>query len=462
MQSHRNVLHNVMLRTNLFRICADDRIGLPRSVTSGAVANYFLAFLNGASLFPFDPAKEGTALMPAWLAREKITFLSMSVPLFRHLPDNLSKENLSLRMVQFASQAVHRRDVQKFKACFAKQCLLINYFSSTETGPLAAFAIDPEVETSSDDVPIGFPLRDKEIFLFNSDGTPSGPGEIGEIVVRSRYLSPGYWREPELTAAKFINDPQDDGQRLYHTGDLAVRLLDGCLVYKGRKDFRVKIRGYGVEIVEVENALRRHPKIQETVVVTLKNDAQEDCLIAYIVTSDRARLSVGELRAFLNTKLPDYMVPVKFIPLERMPLTPNGKIDRQALPDPNQRRPDLHAPYVAPRTPLERELADIWSAVLAFDAVGVHDNFFDLGGHSLAAARAVTRVIETFQLELQVQALFDAPTVAQMAAVIEARQDSKMSNDTLNRMLTEIEAMPDEEAARLLADSGPPDERKRK
>jgi acyl carrier protein len=301
-----------------------------------------------------------------------------------------------------------------------------------------------------DAIPVGYAQKDKELLLLDRQGNQVVVDEIGEIVVKSSYLSPGYWRRPDLTEAKFKPDPSDPSKRLYHTGDLAQRLPDGCLVHQGRKDARIKIRGYRVDILEVESVLRGHPKAKEVVVVIHENKQGDDSLTAYFVPSENGPTSPGELRAFLKIRFPDYMIPSRFVALTRLPLTPNGKIDRQALPEAGNSRPELATSYSAPETSVERELTQIWADVLLLDQVGIHDNFFDLGGHSLAASRVISRVIQTFKLDLPLKALFDAPTVAEMAMVILEHQANQASQQILDHMLREVEAMSEKEAQRLL------------
>jgi len=450
MQSHRSILHNVMLRTNLYRISPCERIAVPRSVTSGAVVNMFLAILNGSGCYLFDTQKEGVGALAHWLAQEQVTVLSTSMSLFRHLAEVMNGSDMCLRILQFGSQSVHRTDVELFKLRFPQECILFNLLSSTETGPMAAYAIDAAEPLVTEEIPIGFPLPDKEIVLQNNQGANVGYPDVGEIVVKSRYLSNGYWNNEDLTAAKFKHDPNDPEMAIYHSGDLGVMLPDGCLIHKGRRDSRIKVRGYAVEPEEVEKSIKQYEAIHDAIVVARKNNLLEDALVAYVTKRADSSLKTIELRSFLISKLPDYMIPSVFVMLEAMPLTSSGKIDRQALPDPKNFRPDLDTPYVQPRTLVERELANIWADVLALAQVGVDDNFFDLGGHSLAASRVIAKVIQTYQLEIPIKTLFDAPTVAEMASLIRQNQANPASEAELEHMLREVERMTEEEVQKQL------------
>jgi acyl-coenzyme A synthetase/AMP-(fatty) acid ligase/acyl carrier protein len=419
------------------------------------VTHAFFALLNGASLLPFDVQRNGINRIPQWLLEEKITFLPISPSLFRNVCENLTGNEKfpNLRLLRVGSETARKTDVELYRKYFSSDCVMFNALNSSEAGVLRFFFINHNTEIAEPEVPAGYPLEDKEILLLDDSGREVGYNTTAEIVVRSRYLSPGYWRNPELTATKFKDDPQGGGSRLYFSGDLGLMLPDGCLVLKGRKDFRVKIRGYGVEIAEVENALCEHSKVKEVVVVARKNDLGEDYLIAYFTTSDREAVCANELRAFLKSRFPNYMIPSRFILRERLPLTPRGKIDRQALPDPGKSRPEIGTPYVAARTPIEKQLAEIWAEVLSVDRVGIQDDFFDLGGHSLAAAKIIARVIQGFQLELPVTALFDSPTVTDMATVIVANETKRASERDLVRMLNEVEVMSDEEAMRAFVNT---------
>ena len=284
------------------------------------------------------------------------------------------------------------------------------------------------------------------------DGQKVGFSQVGEIAVKSRYLSMGYWRRSDLTKAKFLPDRESGDRRIYLTGDLGRMSPDGCLEHLGRKDFQVKIRGLRVDVTEVEKVLVSHPGVKEAIVTTRKDQLGDAQLVAYFVPSNRVAPTVSGLRNLLREKLPDHMIPSTFIKLDAIPLTAtgSGKVDPRALPEPGNKRPDVDTPYVPSRTPVEEKVAKIWTEVLALNLVGIHDNFFELGGHSLAATRVVSKVIQTFQLELPVKAVFDAPTVAAMAAIITQNQANRVSPEDLARLLSEVEALSDEEAQRLL------------
>jgi amino acid adenylation domain-containing protein len=432
-QNHRNLLHNMMLRTNASHVCEHDRITLLPSGTANSVTNSFLALLNGAALLPYNVQKEGVAGLASWLSQERITICLISSALFRNLCETqrTSERFPDLRVIRLRSEAVCATDVELFKKHFPSSCILANGLSSSETGPLSEYIINHSTDIAGGEVPLGYAVEDKELLLLDEQGKPIGFNEVGEITVKSSYLSGGYWRKPDLTKTKFKRDPNGGKGRFYLTGDLGLFRSDGCLVYKGRKDFRVKVRGYGVEIAEVEKALRGHAAVRELVVVVRENESGEARLIAYFTPFDSAGPSVTELRSFLHQQLPEYMIPSTFVMLNAIPLTPNGKVDRNALPTPNSSRPELATQYVAPVTTAEKRLAQIWAEILGLDEVGTHDNFFDLGGHSLLATRLLSRIHDDFEAELPLGDFFKTPTIAALAERIEQARHDKQSLQAL-------------------------------
>jgi acyl carrier protein len=250
-------------------------------------------------------------------------------------------------------------------------------------------------------------------------------GVPGELYIGGIGVASGYLNRPGLTAEKFIPNPfaQAEGPSspiLYKTGDLVRYRPDGTIEFLGRIDHQVKIRGFRVEIGEIEAVLETHPDIDKQVVVAHTEEATGDKrLVAYLVPRRGKPLPADELRAFLQTKLPEYMIPAIFIPLEALPVTPNGKVDRRALPAPTVLRPALTQAFVPPRTTVEEIVAQAWCEVIGLEQVGVLDNFFDLGGHSLRATQITSRLRQTLQIELPLRAIFEQPTIQALAEVVE-------------------------------------------
>jgi amino acid adenylation domain-containing protein len=452
LKTHRHVMHAVMNATNYFHICAADRsMLLSRSSCLGKYA--FEVLLNGATLCPFYIADEGLAYLADWLIQEQMTIYNSFPTAFRHflsaLPGtwNFSK----LRLIRLADEPVYRSDVELYRKHFSSDCLLVNSFCSTETGPMCLYFLDKAMEVAGTSVPAGFPVDGMEVLVLDEHGKQVGSNQPGEIAVRSRYLSSGYWGRPELTQEKFFSGPQTEEERLYLTGDLGQFSDDGCLELLGRKDFQVKIRSFRVDVGEVEAELAVHPGVKEVAVIGKKDHSENTRLVAYLVPHSRPAPTVSSLRAFLKDRLPDHMIPTAFVTLDKLPLLSTGRVDRRALPDPGHARPELDTAYVTPRTAIERELWRIWTEVLGLGQIGVHDNFFDLGGDSLTATRVVSQVIKAFQLDLPVKSLFDSPTVAEMAIVVAQNQAKKVGQEELARLLSELESITEDEAQRLLA-----------
>ncbi len=328
-------------------------------------------------------------------------------------------------------------------------CSIFNHYGPTETTVgVLTYQVKAQGDRISETVPLGRPLPNTQIYLLDSYLQPVPLGVPGELYIGGAGLARGYLQQPELTAEKFIRHPfsQEAEALLYKTGDLARYLPDGNIEFIGRIDRQVKLRGFRVELGEIEAVLSGHPSVSEAVVLFQENQPGNQRLVGYIV--DRSKLGsqdselIESLRSFLKEKLPEYMIPSAFVVLKALPLTPNGKIDRQALPAP-ELAASLTDTFVDPRTPLEETLAGIWSELLSLKKVGIHDNFFDLGGHSLLITQLLARVREYFQVELPLRVLFEAPTVAGLAEKIEMKQGGNTSGDRPSNFDLNAEAVLD-------------------
>jgi amino acid adenylation domain-containing protein len=454
-QNHRNTLHHCMRVTNYLHLSADDRITLLSSLSTGqARSTVYRALLNGATLYPRPLKQEGLAGLADWLIEEGITVYQSSATVFRSLIDSLTGKEAfpQLRLIRVGGEAMATQDVERYKAHFAPPCLLLNALSTTETFTTLMYLMHQETPLPNGMVPVGYAMDDMEILLLDDHGVDVGVNRPGEIVVQSRYLSPGYWRRPDLTAAAFLPSPQGGDVRIYRTGDLGCRLPDGRLVHMGRKDFQVRIRGYGVELAEVERVLRGHMMLQDVAVMAQPNHAGEQHLVAYIVPARAPCPSITALQDVVRQQLPDHMVPTAFVQLDALPLTASGKVDRQRLPVPGRTRPALPSPYVAPRTPMEVALVRIWTDLLGIEPVGIHDAFLELGGDSLLAMRLVARVRATFQAEMPLRTLLEAPTIAAMAVAITQCLADRVDETDMARLLTEMEEPSEEQTQQQRTD----------
>jgi amino acid adenylation domain-containing protein len=292
---------------------------------------------------------------------------------------------------------------------------LWNVYGPTET---TIWSTSTRVTGTAGTVSIGRPIANTAAVVLDRRGQLLPCGVPGELYVGGAGLARGYLGRSELTAQKFGPNPFSEvpGARLYRTGDLVRWRRDGGLDFLGRLDHQVKVRGFRIEPGEIEARLRAHDAVQDTVVIARDEGAGEQRLVAYVVPAGEPVPSVTDLRAHVAGALPDYMVPSAFVTLAALPLTPSGKVDRGALPAPDARRPALEQGYVAPRTEEEQVLARIWGDVLRLDKIGINDNFFDLGGHSLLATQIMARARDAFQTELPLPAIFEAPTIAGLAA----------------------------------------------
>ncbi|MEH1900561.1 MAG: amino acid adenylation domain-containing protein [Nostoc sp.] len=309
---------------------------------------------------------------------------------------------------------------------YAQDCLIFNHYGPTEgTVGVLTYLVELNHDLccypKSQTVPLGRSIPNTQVYVLEENLQPAPIGLNGEIYIGGTTLARCYVNQPEQTAVKFIPNPfsQEEGARLYKTGDRARYLPDGTIEFLGRTDHQVKIRGFRIELGEIEAILSLHPNVREVVVLARDSESSQKYLVAYVVLSQESPIINNELRDYMQARLPEYMVPSSFVMLKVLPLTPNGKVDRQALPEPNSVRPELEKSFSTPRTPVEEVLAGIWARVLGTEYVGIDDNFFDLGGHSLLATQVVSQVREAFQVELRLRSLFETPTVGGLAKLIE-------------------------------------------
>ena len=270
LQNHRNLLHQIRVYTNDFHICAEDR--LPLFISCGFAASvkvFFGALLNGASVFPINLKQGGLIDLANWLIQEEITIYFSVTTTFRQFINTLSGEEKfpKLRLIMVGAEAVYRRDTELYKRHFSQDCLFVVSLGATEAGTVCWYFVDKETQISRSTVPVGYAVEDMDVVLVDKSGKEVEINKAGDICIRSRYLSPGYWREPELTEAAFLPDPEGQDKRIYRTGDTGYMLPDGCLVHLGREDSLVKVRGYRIDLAEIEMALLEHNAVKEAVVV---------------------------------------------------------------------------------------------------------------------------------------------------------------------------------------------------
>ena len=420
MHSHRTLLHLTMRYTNLHRVTQHDRIALLRTLTViGGSTHSLGTLLNGAALFPLNLKQHGILNLLDWLRTNQISMCSFGPTLIRIIAGNATDtEPLpALREVTLSGEPVYKTDIDICKRLFSPACVLVNSLGATEAPFAAYFRIDPDTKIQGDLVPVGHPPSDLTIVLRDEHGDAVTDGTPGEIVVQSRYIALGYWNNPHLTHAKFSPSPDSAEERLYRTGDLGRLMPDGTLVHLGRKDDIVKIRGYRVGLVEIEAALMQHPGVKQVAVTSFAETDGDNYLAAYVVPGDERRPTVHELTAFLQSRLPDFMVPAQFVFMTALPQI-NNKIDRQALPRIARGHRDAGQAYDAPRNGIEAALCEVWEEVLEIAPIGVNEQFLLLGGDSLKATQIVSRLQQRFGWKIGLADFFKVATIAGLGEVI--------------------------------------------
>ncbi|MFB8791841.1 MAG: amino acid adenylation domain-containing protein [Potamolinea sp.] len=410
----------LVLNTNYIQLEPSDKIAqVSNSSFDAATFEIWGALLNGAQLIWIS---REIAIFPqefvVEIRNQEINILFLTTALFNQVAREVPNAFHSLKCLLFGGEAVDARWVREvIQNQPPKQ--LIHVYGPTEGTTFSSYYSVHDVPEEATSIPIGRPIANTQIYILNKQLQPVPIGVTGELYIGGDGLAQGYFNHPELTDEKFIYNPFNPVGRLYKTGDLARNLPDGNIVFLGRIDEQVKIRGYRIELGEIEAVLSQHPAVGEAVVIIREDLPGDKRLVAYILLKQEQTNPVIDLRYFLKQKLPDYMVPSAFVILENLPLTPNGKVNRRALPTPNIINTELSKTYVAPQTPIEKVLAEIWAEVLGLKQVSVQDNFFELGGHSLLATQLISRVRDAFQVELPLRSLFEAPTVENFANYIE-------------------------------------------
>lgn len=397
-----------------------------------SIPEWVMALGAGAGLYLGTPEEllPGPALLQ-FLQKHAITHITLPPSALAVLP---AGELPALKLVLVGGEA----PAPELIAQWSHGRLFINAYGPTETTVNASMV---ECGNSGQSFPTVQPAANKQLYILDRDLQPVPIGVAGELHIGGVGLARGYLNRPEKTAETFIPNPfsPEPGSRLYKTGDLACYLPNGHIKLLGRLDHQVKIRGFRIEPGEIETRLNEYPSVRESVVIAREDRPGEKRLVAYLVPEPNTLLTLGDLRRFLEEKLPKYMIPAAFVILEAIPLNPNGKVDRFALPAPDLTRPELETTFVAPRSATEQALATLFAQVLEVEQIGIHDNFFELGGHSLLATQLIAQLLKTFEIEVTVVDLFDAPTVAGLAERIKKIQTLKSLSQSPSEAETERE-----------------------
>ena len=428
----------------LFDVNSNSRILQAASLSFDAsVLEIFMALLGGATLHLSgrEVLASGTDLGQL-LRADAITTMAVTPSVLDTIPDG---EYPALHTIIAGGEACTAATAGRW----SPGRRLFNAYAPTEA---TVYATTIQVEAGEDRIPpLGWPISNMQVYLLDQHLRPVPIGITGEIHVGGVGLARGYLTQPRLTAERFIPDPfsRKPGARLYKTGDLARFNANGEIEFAGRADQQVKVRGFRIELGEIETVLSQHPGVREAVVVAREHGPGGKRLIAYVVAREELRPATSEMRDYLRRTLPEYMMPASFVVLEALPLTATGKVDRNALPEPEQVRPELAQVYVAPQTAVEEVLCGIFSEVLQVEPVGVRDSFFELGGHSLLATQISSRVRSAFQVELPLRRLFESPTVERLAEAILNDREERARVEHTAELLLKLSTLSDEEAARL-------------
>ena len=384
------------------------------------------ALLNGARLVIQPQQKATLREIAEVLRKHKVTTVLFPTGLFNMLVDEQLDDLRGLRHLVTGGDTMSPAHARKALRTLGPS-VLVNAYGPTENSVIVTcHAVDDETQLNAS-VPIGKPIANTEAYILDPAMRPVPIGVAGELYAGGDGVALGYWERPDLTAEKFVNDPFSGrpGARLYRTGDMARWRNDGTIEFLGRADTQVKLRGFRIELGEIENAMDPTRRLKDRVVICREDVPGDKQLVAYLVPKDHAlphEELVKDVREHLRLTLPDHMIPAAFVVLPSLPLNQSGKVDRKALPKPDHTAPVLRAQHVAPRTGVEKELAIIWGSVLGIADVGVHDNFFDVGGHSLTGIQLLTRVEQRFHKAIPLKNLFVAPTIALMAELIQEKK----------------------------------------
>jgi amino acid adenylation domain-containing protein len=430
---HRNIVNYVLGIVERLQL----EPGMTHATVSTIAADLgntviFPALVTGGCLHIISQERaESQAMLSDYFSRERIDVLKIVPSHLAALQSGQHPEQVMPRKRLILGGEASRLDwIERLRA-LSPECEIYNHYGPTETTVgVLAYHVDTQLpNTRSGTLPLGRPLPNSRIYLLDGEGRSVPIGDQGELYIGGCGVARGYLNRPDLTAEKFVPDPfsPDPRARLYRTGDLGRCLPDGSIEFCGRIDYQVKLHGYRVELGEIEGALREHGSVQDAVVLARQDESGDKQMVAYVIASQANQppsvseqvLTPTTLREYLKGRLPHYMVPSAFVLMARFPLTSNGKIDRQALADFSIASKEPSHDFVRPRTETEKALAVIWAELLKVENIGINDDVFDLGAHSLMAMKALTQIRDVFEVNLSLRNLFEHPTVAGLAEIID-------------------------------------------
>ncbi|MEU6078361.1 amino acid adenylation domain-containing protein [Micromonospora sp. NPDC047074] len=445
--AHGSYAHHCAVIAEAYDIRPDDRVVLLSALTFDVAMDQIAAtLLAGATVVVADPLFWSPAELPDRVAEHRITIMEITPAYYREVLHHVAPADprlRGLRLMNVGSDVVTVDDARRWAATGLPGRFLVNYgpTEATVTCLLHPVARVPAEARGAAALPIGRPVPGTRAYVLDRHGNPVPAGVPGELHLGGVRLARGYHRRPALTADRFVPDPFGDvpGGRLYRTGDLVRQLPDGTVEFLGRIDQQVKLRGFRIELGEIEAVLARHPSVRAVAVVAREVRPGDRCLVAYLVPHGDGLPELAELRGYVTERLPDYMCPAVWMTLAELPLTPSKKVDRKALPAPTVDRAELERPHVAPRDATEEIVAEVWAEVLGVDRIGIHDDVFLLGAHSLLVTRVLARLCAVFGVDVPLRSLFEATTVAALAQVMRDAVEA------------EIDGLSDDEVTELLA-----------
>ncbi len=434
---HRSVARLVF--GNDYAAFGPDRVFLLLATASFDASTFELwgALLHGAKLVVAPDGLPDFRQLEELLKKNRVTTLWLTATLLNQVVEHAPETVSSVEQILTGGEALSVTHIHRAQIALGAKVEFINGYGPTEnTTFTACYQIPYKVEPELESIPIGRPISNTKVYVLDAQRHPVPIGVPGELYISGAGLARGYRNRPEMTAEKFVSNPFDQNpeSRLYRTGDSCRWRADGNLEFLGRLDDQVKLRGFRIELGEIETVLDQHPGLGQTV-VTLREDRPGDKrLVAYCVRATDAALNVSELRSYLRNKLPDYMVPSAFASLDAVPLTSSGKVNRRALPEPEDSNSELDNTFVAPRNPIEKQMASIWCDVLGIEEIGLHDNFFNLGGHSLLAIKLLGDIENRLGLSMPLSSLFSHGTVGEfVAAIRQGRWNPREDHATILR-----------------------------
>jgi acyl-coenzyme A synthetase/AMP-(fatty) acid ligase/acyl carrier protein len=421
MQTHRTTLFGAIERNNAVHLCSEDAL----LVGTSAYTELWRPLLVGATLYLFDFKGDDMICLRRWIDEARISIFRSTPSIFRQLVATLAlhdsaKKNggrnlfPSLRVIEMMGESLSWECVRLYQKHFGRECILVNFLGSKEVLDYRIYYMDHGTRITNGAVPAGFPLGGASVAVVDEEGKRVEQGTTGEIAVKTPSMCLGYWRRPDLTDERFQRDSAD-GDRMYLTGDRGFLMPDNCLVYVGRQDSTVKIRGHRVDVNYLERVLRDLESVAEVVVVVKDTEHPDPGLVAFVVARAPEGLTELDVRHYLGRRLPNFMIPSEFVFLEKMPTTAMGKTDRERLRSLAPVSQPQTEPTPLPCAPFEAEIAAIWAQVLNRDHIGIQDNFFELGGDSLMIMQVSARLQERFDIDFPLSILFERPTVKRLA-----------------------------------------------